>query len=145
MSATTQDRIELVALEAGVARFGSREPAHCVTVLDLTGAEAALATADDASQEEILAGRAQFLNAQTAPFQVLVRAEPVDLASHVRRARDRAETLAEPLASVARDYATFIEMLAQQRTLLERHCYVVLPDITRAPAASLATRIVGLF
>jgi len=56
---------------------------------------------------------AQFLNAQTAPFQVLVRAEPVDLDSHVRRARSRAESLAEPLASVARDYATFIETLAR--------------------------------
>src|SRR5437868_7393763 len=141
MSASVQDRIDLVALEAGLARFGSRQPGHSVAILDVVGADTSLATADDATQEEVLAGRAQFLNAQTAPFQVLVRAEPVDLDGHVRRVRARAESLAEPLASVARDYAAFVQLLAHQRTLLERHCYVVLPDVTPVPAASFARRV----
>ena len=35
-------------------------------MLDLVGSEASMSTADDATQEELLAGRAQFLNAQTA-------------------------------------------------------------------------------
>jgi hypothetical protein len=45
-------------------------------------------------QEELLVGRAQFLNAQTAAFQVLVRSEPVDLDGHLRHVRGRAGTLA---------------------------------------------------
>src|SRR4051794_41899093 len=80
-----QARLDLVALEAGVACFGARAPTHAVALLDVVGAEAALASADDATQEELLAGRAQFLNAQTGPFQVLVQAEPVDLDGHLRR------------------------------------------------------------
>ena len=116
MTASVQARLDLVALENGIARFGTAEPAHAVAVLDVLGAGASLATADDATQEELLAGRAQFLNAQTAPFQVLVRAEPIDLESHLRRVRARAEALPEPLASVARDYASFVQALAHQRT-----------------------------
>src|SRR3954452_1834636 len=100
-----QERIDLVAVEGGIAQFGSPSHAHSATALDITGAETSLASADDATQEEILAGRAQFLNAQTAPFQVLVRAEPVDLDGHVRRVRLRAEQLSEPLGAVAREYA----------------------------------------
>jgi hypothetical protein len=145
MTASTQDPLELVALEAGIARFSSRPPGHFVSVLDVTGAEASLATADEATQEELLAGRAQFLNAQTAPFQILVRAEPVDLDGHVRRVRARADQLREPLASVGREYASFVETLAQQHTLLERHCYVALPDVSPTPAATMASRIAGAF
>src|SRR5258707_237287 len=75
-----------------------------------------------------------------APFQVLARAEPVDLDGHVRRVRARAESLPEPLASVARDYAAFVQLVAQ-RTLIERHCYVVVPYVTPVSAASLARRV----
>jgi hypothetical protein len=47
-----QARIDLVALEGGVACFGPRSPTHAVTLLDVVGAEAALASADDATQED---------------------------------------------------------------------------------------------
>src|SRR5438552_16604288 len=123
-----QARVDLVALEGGIARFGTGSAPHSVTMLDVVGAEAALATADDATQEELLAGRAQFLNAQTTPFQILVRAEPIDLEGHLRRVRARVESLPEALRAIALDYLRFLPTLAHQRTLLERHCYVVLPD-----------------
>ena len=55
-----QARLDLAALEGGIACFGTRSPTHAVTLLDVVGAEAALASADDATQEELLAGRAQF-------------------------------------------------------------------------------------
>ena len=70
MSASVQTRIDLAALEGGVACFGTRAPTHAVALLDVVGAEAAIATADDATQEELLAGRAQFLNAQTIPDDI---------------------------------------------------------------------------
>jgi PrgI family protein len=133
MNASVQARLELLALEGGIARFGAAQPGHAVSVLDVVGSDTSMSTADDATQEELLAGRAQFLNAQTTAFQVLVRAEPVDLDGHLRRVQAQAELLAEPLASVARDYVTFVQTLAFQRTLLERHCYVVLPDQTEPP------------
>ena len=62
---SVQARIDLVAIEGGVARFGTHKSSHAVAVLDLFAAENSLANADEATQEEVLAGRAQFLNAQT--------------------------------------------------------------------------------
>jgi conjugal transfer ATP-binding protein TraC len=140
-AAAVQTRLDLVALEGGIACFGTRSPTHAVAVLDVVGAEAALASADDATQEELLTGRAQFLNAQTTPFQVLLRAEPVDLEGHLARIRARGEHLPAALRAIALEHVQFLQSLAQQRTLLERHCYVVLPDQrTEAPAASLSRR-----
>jgi hypothetical protein len=141
-AAAVQARLDLVALEGGVACFGTRSPTHAVALLDVVGAEGQLASADDATQEELLAGRAQFLNAQTTPFQVVIRAEPVDLEGHLARVRARAELLPEALRAIALDYLGFLQTLAQQRTLLERHCYVVLPDRrAEIPALSLSRRL----
>src|ERR1700716_2901211 len=95
-----QTRLDLIALEGGVACFGTRSPTHAVALLDVVGAEAALANADDATQEELLAGRAQFLNAQPPPFQVLVRAEPVDLEGHLRRVQARVDLLPQALRAI---------------------------------------------
>jgi hypothetical protein len=78
----------------------------------VVGAAAALATADDATQEELPAGRAQFLNAQTAPFQVLVRAEPIDLEGHLRRVQARITELPEALREIGVDYLGFLPELA---------------------------------
>ncbi len=142
MTAALQERLDLVALEGGVARFGSQSRTHAVALLDVVGAEAGLATADDATQEELLAGRAQFLNAQTAPFQVLVRAEPIDLEGHLRRVQARIDLLPEALRAIALDYLGFVQTLAHQRSLLERHCYVVLPDQrAEIPAVSVWRRM----
>jgi hypothetical protein len=119
-AAAVQDCVDLAGIAAGVARFGRGRHGHSVAILDIFAADASLTTADDTTQEEILAGRAQFLNAQIAPFHVLVRAEPVDLDAHIRRIQNRVAHLPEPLADVARDYVSFLATLAQQRTLLER-------------------------
>ena len=146
MRAAVQTRLDVAALEGGVACFGTRSPTHAVAMLDVVGAEAALATADDATQEELLAGRAQFLNAQTAPFQLLVRAEPIDLEGHLRRVHGQLPQLPAALRTIALDYVGFVPALAHQRTLLERHCYVVLPDQrAEIPAMTLTRRIRRLF
>src|SRR5687768_3120778 len=103
--APVQGRVDLSAVAGGVARFGDNERAHHVAVLDVTSLDLSLASADDAKQEEILAGRAVFLNAQLGEFQVLVRAEPVDLTGHLARVQEQARDLPEALAAIARDYA----------------------------------------
>jgi hypothetical protein len=146
MTAAVQARLDISALEGGVACFGTRSPAHAVAVLDVVGAEAALASADDATQEELLAGRAQFLNAQTGAFQVLVRAEPIDFQAHLRRVHARLPDLPDALRAIALDYLGFVPALAHQRTLLERHCYVILPDQPGTAAAMhLGRRLRSLF
>src|SRR5437764_591707 len=56
MTAAVQARIDLVALEGGVARFGSGPTAHAVAVLDVVGADASMASADVTTKDELLAG-----------------------------------------------------------------------------------------
>jgi conjugal transfer ATP-binding protein TraC len=126
--ASVQARIDLEAIDHDVARFGSGRRAHYLAALDVTGADPPLGSADDATQEAILAGRAQFLNAQVEPFQLVVRTEPARLDEHLDRIRRRAQQLPPALAALARDHAAFVGGLARQRTLLERRCYVVLPS-----------------
>ena len=136
MSPTSiQLRLDLESVAHDVARFGSGAHAHRLAVLDVTGADQSLASADDAQQEELLAGRTQFLNAQLTDFQVLVRAEPVDLSGHLERVRGQALGLPEALQRLAFDYIAFVRTLAHQRTLLERRCYVVLPVPEQATGA----------
>src|SRR5438105_12700194 len=126
-TASIQARIELESIHNGVAGLGSGPRSPHVAVLDVTGADSPLGSADDATQEAILAGRAQFLNAQLEPFQLLVRSEPARLDDHLDRIRERAQRLAPALAMLARDHATFVGGLTRQRTLLERRCYLVVP------------------
>jgi hypothetical protein len=133
--ASVQLRLDLDSVAHDVARFGSGARAHRLAALDVTGADQSLASADDAQQEELLAGRALFLNAQLSEFQVLVRAEPVDLSTHLARIQQQALGLPEALAGLARDYVVFLQTLAHQRTLLERRCYVILPLPGPAPRA----------
>jgi hypothetical protein len=133
--ASIQLRLDLESVAHDVARFGSGARAHRLAVLDVTGADQSLASADDAQQEELLAGRTQFLNAQLSEFQVLVRAEPVDLSGHLERVRNQSLGLPEALQQLASDYIVFVRTLAHQRTLLERHCYIVLPVPEQATAA----------
>jgi hypothetical protein len=126
--ASIQRRIDLESIDNGVARFGSGARAHHVAVLDVTGADSPLSSADDATQEAILAGRAQFLNSQLEPFQLVVGSEPARLDDHLERIRERAQRLPSALAMLARDHAAFVGGLTRQRTLLERRCYVVVPS-----------------
>jgi hypothetical protein len=119
--ASVQVRLDLDSVAHDVARFGSGAHAHRLAVLDVTGADQSLASADDAQQEELLAGRAQFLNAQLGEFQVLVRAEPVDLSDHLERIHQQALGLPEALARLAYDYVAFVRTLAHQRLLVSTY------------------------
>jgi len=146
--ASVQVRVDLESIEQDVVRFGVGERAHAIAVLDVSSLEQPLASADDAKQEELLAGRAQFLNAQMTDFQIVVRAEPVDLTAHLARIEQQMAGQSEVLRGVARDYVTFVESLARQRTLLERRCYVVLPGGTtpggpHQGAGQVLRRLVG--
>ena len=87
----------------------------------------------EAEQESRGGGFAAFLNSLSFSIQILVRVLPVDVDGYIgdleRRARNE---LPENLAALARDHVAFVRRLARNRTLLERHFYLVVPAETEA-------------
>jgi hypothetical protein len=126
-NASAQVRVDLTAIKDSVACFGSGRQAEYCAVLEVAGSQQSLAKVDEAKQEELLAGYAQFLNSLTFVFQLVVQVHPVDLAWYVARVEERARFLSPSLVAIARDHAAFVQGLTRQRTLLERRTYVVVP------------------
>src|SRR5436309_16079364 len=126
-AASVQTRLDLTAIQGGVAWFGSGDQAEYCAVVEVTGSQQSLAKVDDAKQEELLAAYAQFLNSLTFPFQLLVQVRPVDLSWYVTRVEERARMPSPGVVAIARDHAAFVQGLTRQRTLLERRIYIVLP------------------
>jgi hypothetical protein len=80
-----------------------------------------------AEQEALVAGFARWLNSLSEPVELLVRAEPVDLASMIDDLLRAAPGLPHPgLETGAREHAAFLSDLASRRTLLRRDVLVVL-------------------
>lgn len=78
-------------------------------------------------QEALVAGFARWLNSLADPAQVVVRAEPVDLAPMIDGLIDSAPGLPHPgLEAAALDHARFLTDLAAGRSLLRREVLVVL-------------------
>ncbi len=96
-NASAQVRVDLTAIKDSVACFGSGRQAEYCAVLEVAGSQQSLAKVDEAKQEELLAGYAQFLNSLTFVFQLVVQVHPVDLAWYVARVEERARFL-EPMS-----------------------------------------------
>ncbi len=80
-----------------------------------------------AEQEALVAGFARWLNSLSEPVELLVRAEPVDLAPMIDDLLCAAPGLPHPgLEAGAREHAAFLSDLASTRTLLRRDVLVVL-------------------
>jgi len=78
-------------------------------------------------QEALVAGFARWLNGLDHPSQLLVRAEPVDLAPSIDALLEAAPGLPHPaLEAAARGHAAFLADLARRRDLLRREVLVVL-------------------
>jgi hypothetical protein len=87
-------------------------------------------------QEALVAGYARWLNSLTEPVELLVRAEPVDLAPMIKNLLIAAPGLPHPgLEAGAREHASFLSNLGASRTLLRREVLVVL----RQPSGDGAT------
>nr|AKC92617.1 hypothetical protein [Amycolatopsis sp. SANK 60206] len=88
-------------------------------------------------QEALVASFARYLHSLTAPVQILVRAERIDLAPEIAALRARAGGLPHPaLEAAARDHADFLTELAAQTDLLRRQVLLVLREPLRtAPPA----------
>ena len=86
----------------------------------------------------MVAALARYLNGSGGPFEIVVRAEPVDLRPAVARLRDAAGGLPHPaLEAAALDHAAFLAELAATRDLLQREVFVVFRD--PAPTGSKET------
>jgi hypothetical protein len=64
---------------------------------------------------------------------VLVRVLPTDIEGYIGELERRArQELSDELAALARDHIAFVRRLARNRTLLERHFYLVVPADTES-------------
>jgi hypothetical protein len=80
-------------------------------------------------QEALVASFARYLHSLTAPVQILVRAERLDLAPQIAQLRDRAPALPHPaLEAAARDHADYLAELTAHADLLRRQVLLVLRE-----------------
>jgi hypothetical protein len=79
-----------------------------------------------AEQAALIEGFGRWLNSLSAPTQVLVSAQPVDLGSHARAVADAARGQPHPaLEAACADHAAFLADLAAHRDPLRRQVLVV--------------------
>lgn len=80
-------------------------------------------------RQALVAGFARYLNSLTAPVQVLLRSQPVDLSAAIAALVEAAGGLPHPgLEATACAHAEFLAGLAVQRDLLTRQVLLVLSD-----------------
>ncbi|WP_204036557.1 PrgI family protein [Micromonospora qiuiae] len=114
-----------------------RLPARAIAangVVDLGGTSAALVAVTTvnlglrtpAEQAALVGAYARWLNSLTAPVQIVVSTQPVDLAGHAQRIADAADLLPHPaLADAAADYAEFLLDVEEERQPLWRTVTIV--------------------
>ncbi|MBN6034121.1 PrgI family protein [Amycolatopsis sp. 195334CR] len=90
-------------------------------------------------QEALVASFARYLHSLTAPVQILVRAERLDLAPQIAELRARAGGLPHPaLEAAARDHADYLVELTAHADLLRRQVLLILREPLRTSPAPTA-------
>jgi hypothetical protein len=80
-------------------------------------------------QESLVASFGRYLHSLTAPVQVLVRTERLDLRSHITELRERAGGLPHPaLEAAALEHATYLAQLGEHTDLLRRQVLLILRE-----------------
>ncbi|WP_416968213.1 PrgI family protein [Streptomyces sp. 4F14] len=98
-----------------------------------------------AEQDALVAGFGRYLHSLTAPAQLLVRCQRLDLTAQIGELRQRAVSLPHPaLEAAAREHADFLDHLASDSDLLSRQVLLVLREPVhpttpaRTPSSTLA-------
>lgn len=92
-------------------------------------------------QERLVAVFARFLHSLTAPVQILIRAERLDLSAQIHDLVEHAGGLPHPaLEAAAREHAEFLTQLAGQADLLRRQVLLVFREPLPGPASRRGTR-----
>ncbi len=82
-----------------------------------------------AEQESLIAGFGRYLHSLTAPVQVLVRAQRLDLSGQIAELHSAAGGLPHPaLEQAAREHATYLTHLTHSSDLLRRQVLLVLRE-----------------
>lgn len=93
-----------------------------------------------AEQESLVASFGRYLHSLTAPVQVLVRAERLDLSGQIAELREQAGGLPHPaLERAAREHAEYLDQLGRATELLRRQVLLILrePVLTTGPTDGL--------
>lgn len=91
-------------------------------------------------QESLVASFGRYLHSLTAPIQILVRAERLDLSGQIAELREQAGGLPHPaLEQSAREHADYLDQLRRATDLLRRQVLLILrePLHTTAPTDGL--------
>ncbi|MEU6573585.1 PrgI family protein [Streptomyces sp. NPDC046805] len=99
-------------------------------------------------QDALVSAFGGFLHSLTAPVQVLIRAERLDLSAQIGELRQRAPSLRHPaLEAAAREHADYLAQLGQNTDLLSRQVLLVLrePLGPGAPADALGASPLAAF
>lgn len=95
-----------------------------------------------AERAALVAAFGRYLNGLTAPLQILVRTEPIDMAPTVAQLRHAAGGLPHPaLERAAVGHAEFLHELATRHELLSRDVLVVLRDPAGGAEAAAGLRV----
>jgi PrgI family protein len=93
-------------------------------IVAATSVNLALRTTDE--QQALIDAYGRWLNSLSTPTQLVVSAQPVDLAAHARGLAEHAGDLPHPsLADAGADHAAFLHDLAQRRDPLRRQILIV--------------------
>jgi hypothetical protein len=125
-----------------ILRSGVVELADGSFCVILRAASGAFALRSDEEQEALVAGFARFLNGLIEPAQIVVRSEPVDLASDSRRdILESAADIANPaLRAAATGYAAFLSGLGADTSVRRREILLVLTTRDARSAAETLER-----
>ncbi|MBA0127293.1 PrgI family protein [Haloechinothrix sp. YIM 98757] len=94
-----------------------------------------------AEQEALTAAFGRYLHSLSAPVQILVRAQPLDLSEQIAQLRERAASLPHPaLETAALDHADYLAQLSQQAELLRRQILLVLQEPVHSAPDALTRR-----
>jgi hypothetical protein len=120
--------------EAGVVDLGADGVALVAVASTVSFA---LRTAGE--QDALVASFARYLHSLTAPVQVLIRTERLDLSPQITALRDTAAGLPHPaLEAAAREHADYLDQLRHTTDLLRRQVLLVLREPTHGATERLS-------
>jgi len=96
-------------------------------------------------QEALVASFGRYLHSLSAPVQILIRAQRLDLSTQIAELREQAGGLPHPaLEAAAREHADFLAQLARQSDLLRRQVLLILREtLTSTPAGRTGRLLAG--
>ena len=96
----------------------------------------------EAEQEALVASFGRYLHSLSAPVQILIRAQRLDLSGQIAELRERAASLPHPaLEAAAREHADYLDQLTDHADLLRRQVLLVLREPAHVAGAVRPSRV----